>query len=308
EALKHGIKRGDADEKGTDRWSKVYYCKPTLEQGLIDWMRIYFKCRNSEREANKLLLVIKKLWLTPEADAMRFDGDPGAQPMNEWDAGIVCKFEFYLEKDSMFYPLYRIDSVFTYEKKLNDFAGMRFVDNASSFIDSALKSALIKMSSINFNEVITKRRKLSIKDIEKDYLLKNELPVLNIPTFNKGVYKDFGEFKKNAPSITQFEFRQGPMGDIVYLKEGNTEYPARKIWGFSDGLNVYINSGDKYSRLTRHGNSFYFFGIKGVSRKSKHVFMRSSGLNYANNSGVKKTVYKLETKYYQLDMETGEAY
>jgi len=31
-------------------------------------------------------------------------------------------------------------------------------------------------------------------------------------------------------------------------------------------------------------------------------------LNYAANTGEKKSVYKMELKYYQVDMETGEAY
>ncbi len=111
-----------------------------------------------------------------------------------------------------------------------------------------------------------------------------------------------------APSISSYELRKGSIGDILYIKEGDSEYPTRDVWGFCDGKDIFINSGDKYSKLMRRENTFYFFGIKGVVQKSKHIAMMSSGLNYAMNTGPKKTVYKLDLKYYQIDMETGEVY
>ncbi|MBK7374870.1 MAG: hypothetical protein KTQ13_03395 [Ferruginibacter sp.] len=308
EAFKHGIKPGEAGKKGYDSWSKIYYCSPTLKDGFAEWISAYLQCRKNDSVKNNLLIVVKKLWLSPEADKTGFDDDKTTPLTNEWDAGVLCKLEFYLERDSIFYPLYRIDSIFTYKDRLNDYEGLRFVDNAGSFITSTLKKSLVKLADINPGEIIAKRRKLSFNEIYREYSKKTEVPILKSVVLNKGVYKDFEEFKANSPSIREYELRESKMGDILYVKDGNSEYPSRTVWGFCDGTDIFINSGDKYSKLVRRENTFYFFGIKGLTRKSKHVFLKSSALNYAANTGEKKSVYKMELKYYQVDMETGEAY
>lgn len=302
EAQKHTIKPGPGAKGGnTDKWSKVYKCTPALQDALSAWINQYLQCGKNNTVKNKLLIVVKKFWLSDEAEKI-------GQAMNGWDPGLLCKLEFYLERDSVYYPLYRTDSVFTYKERLNDFAGMKFVDNSGVFITSALKNSLSNLLSINPEEIIAKRRKLSFSDIYNEYSKKQEVPVLSAAVFNKGVYKDFEEFKTNSPSLVEFEFRESKFGDIMYIKENGSEYPARNVWGYSDGSNMFINSGDKYSKLERKENTFYFFGIKGIVQKTKHDFMRSSGLNYATNTGPKKTAYKLDLKYYQLDMESGEAY
>jgi len=315
----HYLKPGDAirymvqpsvssKNKDNDKWSKVYHCSPTLSTGFRDWINEYLQCRKNISAKNKLLIVVKKFWLSPEADEIRDENGKVGQAMNGWDAGVICKLEFYLERDSMFFPLYRIDSVFTFKERLNDYRGIRFVDNAASFVTSVLKSSLEKLVEINMDEIIAKRRKLSLGDIQQKYLQRSNVPVLKSADLKKGAYKNFEEFKLNAPSIGSYDLREGSIGDILYVKEGDSEYPTREAWGFCDGEDIFINSGDKYSRLVRRENTFYFFGIKGVVQKTKHIGGMSSGLNYAMNTGPKKTVYKLDLKYYQIDMETGGVY
>ncbi len=315
----HYLKEGDArrylvqpgtlpKKKYNDAWSKVYHCSPSLSSGFAIWMNEYLQCQKNESAKNKLLIVVKKFWLSSEADEIRYDNDKNGQAINGWDAGVLCKLEFYLQKDSVFFPLYRIDSVFTFKERLNDYRGTRFVDNADIFVASVLKSSLQKLTDIKQDEIIAKRKKLLLSDINRDFLKKTTEPVLNAVYFKKGAYKSFEEFKLNAPSISQYELREGPGGDILYVKEGDAEFPTRDAWGFCDGKDFFINSGDKYSKLVRRENTFYFFGIKGVVQRSKHIAMMSSGLNYAMNTGPKKTVYKLDLKYYQIDMDTGEVY
>ena len=309
DAHRYLVKAGPSPKnKHNDVWSKIYHCSPTLKEGFAEWTNEYLQCRKNESVKNKLLIVVKKFWLSAEADKVRFDNDKIGQAINGWDAGVLCKLEFYLEKDSVFYPLYRIDSVFTFKEKLNDYAGIKFVDNAGFFVTSVLKASLEKLVDINLDEIIAKRRKLSFGDISGEFSIKLEVPVLKFINLKKGVYKDFEEFKSNAPSIQEYELRSGTLGDILYIKEGGSEYPTRNAWGFCDGKDLFINSGDKYSKLVRRENTFYFFGIKGMTQKTKHDFWKSSALNYMSGYGPKKTVYKLDLKYYQIDMETGEVY
>ncbi len=306
-AFRYGVKSGNAEKnKNNDPWSKVYHWSPTLKDGLAEWVNAYLQCRKNDSAKNKLLIVVKKLWLSSDAGKIEFNSIQSEWVKKEWNAGLFCKLEFYLEKDSVFYPLYRIDSIFTFEDMLNDYAGLRFVDNAGSFISSALRRSLDKLDGIDPDNIITKRRKVSFNDIYNEYSKKTKVSVLNEVVFKKGVYANFEEFKANSPSIKEYELRKNKMGDILYVKEGNSEYPARLVWGFCDGTYIFINSGDKYSKLVRRGNTFYFFGIKGLTQ-SNYNFLNVSGLSAFRNGG-KKSGYKMELKYYQLDMETGEPY
>jgi hypothetical protein len=315
----HYLKEGDARRylvkpgtlprnKNNDVWSKIYHCSPTLTKGVAAWTNEYLQCKKSESAKNKLLIVVKKFWLSSEADEIRYENDKVGQALNGWDAGVVCKLEFYLERDSVFFPLYRVDSVFTFKERLNDYRGTRFVDNAALFVVSALKSSLQKLVDFNLDEIIVKRRKLSLGDMQQKYLQRSSITVLKSVDLKKGTYKNFEEFKLNTPSISNYELRKGSVGDILYVKEGDSEYPTRDAWGFCDGKDIFINSGDKYSKLVRRENTFYFFGVKGMTQKTKNDFWTSSTLNYVSGNGPKKTVYKLDLKYYQVDMDTGEVY
>lgn len=310
EAFKYGVKPGGlVPNKELSARSKVYYCSPSLQNGMEAWITRYLQCEKSDATGNNLFIAIKKLWLTPQIEKSRFD-ESQSRTSDKWYAGILCKLEFYLEKDSVYFPLYRIDSSFVFDDLLYDYAGMRFVDKGGEFFIAALKTSLEKLRDIKYDEIIAKRRKLNIQDIYQKYLQDKEMPIFSATVFNKGVYKNLDEFRNNAPSIKDYEFRKGQLGDILYVKEGDDEYPLRNNYGYCDGANIFINSGDKYSKLVRQGRTFYFYGIKDVTRKSKIIFMKSmaNGLGYATNSGEKKSVYKKEFKYYELDMETGEVY
>lgn len=309
EAFKYRVKAGASKkDKNTDAWSKVYHCTPSLKEGMISWVTDYFGFRGNGSVKNSLLIVVKKLWLSSEADKPRFDVEQKRPAANGWNSGVLCKLEFYLERDSIFYPLYRVDSIFTFDDWLYDYAGIKFRNNGSIFLTLALKSSLVKLIDIKPEEIIAKRRKLSFREIYNEYSNKNDVPILQAVALNSGVYTTYAEFKNNQPSIKDYELRNGSMGDILFVKEGKEEYPTRNAWGFCDGNNIFINSGDKYSKLVRQANTFYFYGLKEVTKKNKHVFMKSSGFNYATNSGEKKSVFKMELKYYQIDMETGEPY
>jgi hypothetical protein len=288
--LMPGLKSPALGSNTKKNWPKVYYI-PSFTDSIS---------KEDGLSQNSLLVVIKKLWLSEEAAPILFENGKRGLPMNGWDGGIVCKFEFYLEKDSFFYPLYRVDSIFTFKDELPGFAG--------SFITAALKKSLDNLFTMDLANVISKRRKLFLTDIVQEYTKNKELAIFKSATFKKGVYKNFEEFKRNSPSIPEYEFKKTEMGDLLYVKENNSEYNLRTAWGFCDGLNLFINSSDKYSKLVQRGNTFYFSGIKGVSKNTVHDIPYTSIFNLATNTGRKKTVFKGILKYYQVDMETGEAY
>jgi hypothetical protein len=102
-----------------------------------------------------------------------------------------------------------------------------------------------------------------------------DLPeILKTKQFNRGIYKDFGEFLKNEPSIHSSDtvikaksFFGGKMDSCYQLIKQDTAWSRKdrkKIWGLSDGKEIYINesnysSGDCFRRIVV-GRYCYFLG------------------------------------------------
>lgn len=283
-------------------WPKLYRIFPSTKDGIDEWVTNYLSInpKNSSSQTT-LLIVIKKLWLSSAAAPAKDANDKKVQPKQlGFDPGLVTKLEFYLEKDSVFYPMYKFDSVFTYQEVLPE--------HADYYITESIKQSLKKLFKINFVDVLNRGRKLSIREIESNNYKNAAIEILNTARYMKGVYKNFTEFKTNAPSIIEYELRKGSMGDVLYVKENGAEYPFRNAWGFCDGTNLFINSGDKYSRLIKRQNSFYFAGIKGVERKANVDILNASIFSLATNTGTKHTQFIKTIKYYKVDIETGEAF
>lgn len=264
-----------------------------------NWISDYLKL-DKGNVGDNLVVCLKKLRLSSEATLRIFENRHEGQPQNGWDEGVLIKIEFYLRKDQFYYPLYRYDSVLNIEGKLPDDAPM--------FLTTAFSSALSKLFTLNLEHIPESARKLTIEDIVARNNKEIQIPILIETGFKKGVYKSFEEFKMNAPSVAEFEYRKGKMGDVLYVKEGGNEFPDRTAWGFCDGKNIFINSSDIFSELIRDGNTFYFSGVKSITKKAIHNLMKTSLLNIATNTGEKHSVYSVDKKYYQIDMETGEVY
>ena len=246
---------------------------------------------------------VKKLRLSNEVTPKIYKDGHVGQPNEGWEKGVIIKIEYFLQKDSLFTPLYRFDSIIILKERLRSYA--------HEYISSALQVSLVKLFSINLDAALYSKNKILLSDIIRVNRQGHDLPVYINTKKQKGVYTTFNEFKMNAPSLADYEFRRGKMGDILYVKENGSESPVRNVWGYCDGENFFINSGDKYSQLISTGYSFYFQGIKAITRKAKHIWMQSlalNGLNYATDTGPKETAFKKKLKYYQVDMETGEVY
>lgn len=298
--IKTGVKLSTYGKISKNGWPKIYSFTASADSAIDNWVSAHLQVAESSSGNKKLLIVIKKLWLTSAAaPALNENGKKGQQNQG-WDKGIICKLEFYLENENIYYPLYRVDSIYTLKDDVAD-------DN-ELFITTVLISTMDKLFTINTDNIIAKGRKLSFNDIQANYKKQQDLPILNASVFTKGVYKTFEEFKMNAPSLKEYEFREGEMGDLLYVKNDGTEYPERNAWGFCDGKNLFINSGDKYSSLIKNQHTFYFEGLKGIERKAKHDVPYTSLFNVITNTGRKVTKFKGILKYYQVDMETGEVF
>jgi hypothetical protein len=91
---------------------------------------------------------------------------------------------------------------------------------------------------------------------------------------------NFNEFKLNSPSTINYEFKPGKLGDILYIKKDGLEYPERNAWGYCDGEKTYVYSADKFFELFRTDNTFYFKGMKSLTKKVNDMIGNASILNY----------------------------
>jgi len=247
-----------------------------------------------------LLVCVRKLRISQEAATAGFTEEHEGQPLNGWEPGVLFKAEFYLQNGDGFYPLFRFDSIVCLDRQLPG--------KAPEFVTMAIKRSLNRLFEIDVASIKAKGKKITYETIINHNQSNTDVPILKATNLKYGVYESFEEFKKNDPSILAFEYKKGKFGDMLYVKKDGNEYPDRTAWGFCDGKNLFINSGDKFSELIRDCNTFYFQGIKSVAKEAKHIFMKSSGFNYLTNTGLKKTVYNVDNRYYQVDMETGKVY
>lgn len=118
----------------------------------------------------------------------------------------------------------------------------------------------------------------------------------------KGIYRNFDEFRNNSPSIPyKGKVIDSGLPDMVHIDfyEGH-DAPCPKntdIWGFCDGLTVFISETGKfkkknvYTRLQYIGRYSYF---------QKEVFIANS-----NQMGYS---YATRTYAYGIDANTGEVF
>lgn len=67
--------------------------------------------------------------------------------------------------------------------------------------------------------------------------------ILTTKKFNKGIYVTFKEFKENSPSIiSNFNVKIDSGKFIRYRLYDNKGKKIRRVYGFSDGINIYLNA------------------------------------------------------------------
>jgi hypothetical protein len=99
-----------------------------------------------------------------------------------------------------------------------------------------------------------------------------ELPeILKAEVYNRGVYRNFAEFLKNSPSVTnQFKIttkandEEIQNGKAIYrLTVADSTTIGKNIWGFCDGKVIYVNEAN-------YGQQYGFRRLLRVSRYCVH--------------------------------------
>ncbi len=90
-----------------------------------------------------------------------------------------------------------------------------------------------------------------------DSLKSREDYIVFAPALNKGIYKNFKEFKYNSPSLSEnftFDGKRLRFSDSL---SNSLKAIKNEIWGFCDGEKIYINH-NGYNEITMLGRYCYF--------------------------------------------------
>jgi hypothetical protein len=88
-------------------------------------------------------------------------------------------------------------------------------------------------------------------EVEKSNNNRFQVPVLNNTGFKRGVYLTFKEFKNNDPAYTDFTVQKSELTDELYTKDSTgKETLTRNVWGYCDGVNIFMRSADNFFSST----------------------------------------------------------
>ncbi len=217
--------------------------------------------------------------------------------------GIDC----FLFNDTVYTPLIRKDTTVVMDELSRE-------SEKGTLLSETLKNIFGSLSLYNSITYVNKKS-LSGDELEEYYNKNFRKPILS-DDLKKGVYMNFDEFQKNAPSHTIFEVRKTNLADDIYLINNNDTIPIRNAWGYCDGKKIYIKSGNNLFELSRQGRGFSFIGGgKLTHQKQNYNPSFDDTKPPAVNLGAAAITqlifadkFKLELFPMQLDMETGEVY
>ena len=223
---------------------------------------------------------------------------------------FYLKIEFYLKKQSGYYPLYRFDSTIIYswdsEKEL------------SEQITSALIISTQKLSSQSTYK-IENSKTLSYEQIDSFNNVAKNIPLLKQEAAQRGLYLTFEQLKENEPAYTDFEISLSETADLLYVKGKNLKDSViSDSWGFSDGKTMFIRQGYNFFPLYKIGNNFEFYGYHNILTGSQPFpFSPTSGNTTMQGTAIElgvKGIMSLirvsnkDLQPYLLDMESGKIY
>lgn len=271
------------------------YAKVVLKQSWSATLNNYFQNNLTPSSDKSLVIVLKSFWLQRGAMEQLVDKKIAKIPVaSNGEYGGICSadMDIYVQSDSSLQALFRIENNFMnlavrYQKsRIDEFFFLPFDSIARRLVD------------LNVPEVLTKKRKLTWKEVNDYYDQRFDIPVLKDTGIKKGVFKTFDEFKQNKPYISSFKFVNGRITDELYSTDNGREDIITEYWGFYDGKDLYIQAGLSAFKAIRQHNSFELFGSKIIG-------------NYHNNpsqNDIRISGYEINRKILQVNMNTGKIY
>jgi hypothetical protein len=200
---------------------------------------------------------------------------------------INLKAEFYLQKESCYFPLYRFDSTGS--------GRIDFPKDADEILSSWINAAFGKLSLPN---TLNLQRKscLSSYEVDSFNLAGRKHPLLSAKQYSKGIFMTIEEFRQNKPGITEFRIERSDFFDRIYAKaKDKSDSVILDAFGYSDGKKVYIRHGSSFFTLIRSGDGFEFHGFDNetVDALNKsggggHLYLFNGGRTKSFNENIQR--------------------
>jgi hypothetical protein len=292
--------RADTTSIGFLKRNNVVFSQVDFTKGLANEINVFSKKTflfNSE-DTNTLIVIIKNFRVSDFATVADVDNNN----LVKWNSGIFFNAELFSFNGKGYHALYKIDTVFTSEKKF-------LVENIPPDIFHIL---FYKVENKKITELHTGKTAFSFQQMQDHVNNFYNFPILTDKTLQRGVYKTFNEFKNNQPSVESFQTKSGNLSDELYITENNQTFVLQDYWGYCDGRNLYIHSADNNFQLYRIGNTFNTKAFKSLNKQKPvgnavaHMLLTPLPFLAVPHKGPDK--YKVLPEAFQLDMQTGEMY
>jgi hypothetical protein len=254
-------------------------------------------------DAYSAAIVVRSYWIN-EYEVDENEKDKFSENRSGWYAGrktaLRQTFDIYFFKNDDYYVAYRYDTIATAFLNIKEFS--------EAYLETILWNSLSRLQTINPQTHILNKRKFSRKELQDYYGGRWDKPILRDSMPHKGVYKNFTEFLNNNPSVTHFVVKKDKLVDVLYIPVGKTDMAAaRDVWGYCDGKNIFIKSGENYYPLVRVQNGFYFLGSKELmkSQDDYYTYDPYTGMNMrmSSESYLRNRLFPMK-----VDMEKGTVY
>jgi hypothetical protein len=281
--------------------NKFHYIK--LAGGLSGFLDSLFnnpEVLHSNSNADKLICYIKKFRIT------ELDSTYETNTKRERQVQIRSAIEAFYFNNNKMYPAFRTDTTFLQ---------LRSENKVSYFIiDSLFQHFTERLTQIDKNKIL-KRNSYSEEYIDSVYNQRFNLPILNTASFKKGVYTSAKEFFKNAPSITEYEWRPEKKVNLLYTKDENGQWLVTRkgIFGFCDGANIWLKIENSFYPAFRKESTFQFIAplyLKRMVNNQSTTYPMSIGGTtfYTTTQSKYSSMYYQDKSVYEIDMETAELY
>jgi hypothetical protein len=243
-----------------------------------------------------LVIVVKNFWLK----------NAFIKKQTEYGSQCAAKLELYLKTDSAYFPLIRIDTVFTHDEPLKN--------SGSELVMLPFEQSLVRLEKINLEKPLSST-KLTWKNIEEFNEKRFRKPIYSA-SLQKGIYLTFKDFLENRADKRPFEINFGKLTDQLYLIQNDDKKVFTEFWAVCDGNKLYINSGLNFYELVRTDKGFEFWGDEEVDRHSPQATLRSENTSPQSiatgmaNYGTDKLLNskKNSLRPFQINMENGSVY
>ena len=278
--------------------------KTSLRQSVQDFYNDYYENCFSKDSA-ELLIVIKRFWADPFPNKQTSRQQTSVDPESTFDLHI--QFEFLMNRNGLYLPLKRVDTVFQINSIAQDVELLDFKEKKYNIYEYAL---IKTFESLNYQLYADRfdfsKNKKTLAELNNFNERRFSYPILKDTIWKEGVYMNFNEFRNNQPSIIKYTIEKNKkIGKIVYnITRGNERTQILKYWGYCDGKKIY--TGEWEYPLSRIGNTFEFFTYRLDYFKDITPALIPGGVFVQAFKGGTTKEKVLEP--FQIDMETGKIY